>query len=106
MDLDSQSFAQKEPAHLQEVQPSLRPLFTPKEEQEIWCTITKMSVAADRRNNGMTGQELSEFHKEMLRERCEKIDFGKWVAEDEVNREANHRAIEALMKKEKSRQQD
>lgn len=106
MNLESQSFAQAEPAQSQEMHPSLRSLFTPDEEREIWCAITKMSVAADRRNNGLTGQGLSEFHREVLSDRCEKIDLGKWVAEDEANREANHRAIEALKAKEKSRPRD
>lgn len=81
--------------------PNLRSIFTSREEQAIWCAITSMTVAADRRNNGMTGQELGDFHKQMLTDRCGNIDLSKWVAEDEANREANHRAIEALKALEK-----
>ena len=101
--LESQSFAQSEKALSQEVPKSLKPLFTAEEEREVWCSITKMSVAADRRNNGMTGQKLDEFHGQILSDRCDKIDLGKWVAEDEANREANHRAIEEMKAKERNK---
>ncbi len=88
--LESQSFKQPE------VKPSV---LTPEETANIWCALASLTVYADRRNSDQVGQPLSEFHKDMLSEKCGVVDFGKWIAEDEANKEANHKALEILKKK-------
>ncbi len=88
--LESESFRQPE---------GQTSILTPEERSAVWCAITSLSVYADRRNQNQVGQPLSDFHKDMLSDRCGEVDFGKWVAEDEANKDANHRALEVLKNK-------
>lgn len=72
------------------------PIFTDEEKQEIFCAMFRNLVYAERRDNHLLGTPLSDAHKDLLRGSCGEIDFDKWVIEDEANKEANHRAFEAL----------
>ncbi len=88
--LESQSFKQPE---------SQTSILTPEEKANIWCALTSLTVYADRRNNDQVGQPLSDFHKDMLSQKCGSVDFGKWITEDETNKDANYKAFEALKKR-------
>ena len=74
-------------------------VLTPEEQKSVWCALASMTVYADRRNQDQVGQPLSDLHKRMLADNCGEVDFGKWVTEDETNRDANHRAMERLKAK-------
>ena len=73
-----------------------KPILTKEESDNIWCALTSLTVYADRRNSNMVGKPLSEFHQNMLTDRCGEVDFNKWITEDEANKDANHRAFETL----------